>query len=55
MKNIVFYHHHVNGDCFASRIIVKHIIDNLKSSVDYYYTSHKSISSHCLDIGVIFF
>ncbi len=53
MKNIVFYHHHINGDCFASRIIVKHIIDNLKSTVDYYYTSYKSCNSHCLDIGII--
>jgi len=52
MNKIVFYHHHVNGDCFNSRIFVKHIMSILKDSVDYYFTSALSLSSHCLDIGI---
>lgn len=51
MINIIFYNFHVNGDCFTSRILVKHFIENIKNA-NYYYTSPRSLSSHCLDIGI---
>jgi len=52
MNKIVFYHYHVNGDAFSSRIFVKHIIDIFKDSVEYYYTAPRCKASHCLDIGI---
>jgi len=51
INNIIFYNFHVNGDCFTSRILVKHIIENTKD-INYYYTSHRSLASHCLDLGI---
>jgi len=51
IHSIVFFHNHVNGDCFSSRILVKQIIDNLPT-LNYYYTAPRSIISHCKDIGI---
>jgi hypothetical protein len=52
-NNIVFFHEHVNGDCFLSRILVKQIIDATKSNnITYYYTAPRAVVSHCLDLGI---
>jgi hypothetical protein len=51
MRNIIFYNFHVNGDCFTSRILVNHFLKNFKDA-NYYYTSHRSLTSHCLDLGI---
>ena len=51
IHSIVFFHNHVNGDCFSSRILVKQIIDNLPN-LNYYYTAPNSLISHCKDIGI---
>jgi hypothetical protein len=51
IHSIVFYHNHVNGDCFSSRIFVKHIIDHMPN-LNYYYTAPRSLISHCKDIGI---
>jgi hypothetical protein len=52
-NKIVFFHEHVNGDCFLSRILVKRIMDatNFKNT-DYYYTAPRAYTSHCLDLGI---
>ena len=50
---ICFFHNHVNGDCFLSRILVKQIIDANKSkNITYYYTAPRALVSHCLDLGI---
>jgi len=51
MRNIIFYHYCVNGDCFTSRILVDHFIKNVKNVV-FYYTAFRSLASHCLDLGI---
>jgi hypothetical protein len=54
IKNIVFFHEHVNGDCYFSRIFVKSVIDGTKdSNINYYYNSYRSLSSHCKDLGIM--
>lgn len=50
---IVFFHNHVNGDCFLSRILVKQIIDATKDkNIIYYYTAPRAHISWCLDLGI---
>lgn len=52
-NKIVFFHNHVNGDCFLSRILVKQIIDATKDkNIVYYYTAPRSYVSWCLDLGI---
>ena len=51
IHSIVFFNNHVNGDCFSSRIFVKHIIDHMPN-LNYYYTAPRSLISHCKDIGI---
>lgn len=51
MLKIIFYHYCVNGDSFTSRLLVDHIIKNVQNVV-FYYTSFRSLSSHCLDLGI---
>ena len=52
-NNICFFHNHVNGDCFFSRILVKQIIDANKSkNITFYYTAPRALISHCLDLGI---
>ena len=52
-KRICFYHYHVNGDCYWTRLIVQHIIENTKHlNLEYYYTAQRSLNSHCEDIGI---
>ena len=52
-KKIIFFHEHVNGDCFQSRILVKQIIENTQNiNAEYFYTANRSIISHCLDLGI---
>ena len=51
MKKICFYHYHVNGDSYISRIIVKHIVEHTKYlNLEYFYTAYRSLSSFCFDI-----
>jgi hypothetical protein len=53
MNKIIFYHEHVNGDCFLSRILVNQIIQATKHmNIEYFYTAPRSLRSHCEDIGV---
>ena len=53
INKICFYHTHANGDCYSTRLIVKHIIKNTKNlNIEYFYTAPKSLSTHCLDIGI---
>jgi hypothetical protein len=53
ITGIVFYHFHVNGDCYNSKILVKHIIENTKNNnLIFYYNSTRSLNSHCKDIGI---
>jgi hypothetical protein len=53
-NKIVFFHGHVNGDCFQSRIIVNHIITKTKHlNIEYYYTAPRVICSHSLDLGIL--
>jgi hypothetical protein len=50
---ICFFHNHVNGDCFLSRILVKQIMNANKSkNITYYYTAPRALVSHCLDLGI---
>jgi len=50
---IVFFHEHVNGDCFQSRLIVNYIINKTKNlNIEYYYTSPRTISSFSVDLGI---
>jgi hypothetical protein len=52
-KRICFYHYHVNGDCWSTRLIVQHIIEHTKHlNLEYYYTAPRAIDSHCQDIGI---
>jgi len=52
-NKIVFFHEHVNGDCFFSRILVNQIIKATKSNnITYYYTAPRAVISHCLDLGI---
>jgi len=54
IKKIVFFHDAVNGDCYFSRIFVKSVIDGTKHlNINYYYTSTRSVSSHCKDVGIM--
>ena len=54
IRNIVFFHQHVNGDCYFSRVFVKRVIDGTKDlNINYYYNSYRSLSSHCKDLGII--
>jgi len=51
---IIFFHEHVNGDCFQSRIIINHIINKTKHlNIEYYYTANRAIYSHALDLGIL--
>jgi hypothetical protein len=51
---IVFFHLHVNGDCFQSRVIVNYIISKTKDlNIEYYYTALRAICSHALDLGIL--
>lgn len=53
INKIVFFHEHVNGDCYSSRMIVNQIILSTKSlGIEYYYTAKRALNSHCLDIGI---
>lgn len=53
MKKIVFYHYHVNGDCYISRIFVKNIIDTTQSlNLEYFYQAHRSFDSYSSDLGI---
>ena len=50
---IVFFHNHVNGDCYLNRILVKQIIDATKdNNIIYYYTAQRAHASRCLDLGI---
>ena len=52
-SKICFFHNHVNGDCFLSRILVKQIIDATKNkNIMYFYTAPRALVSHCLDLGI---
>jgi hypothetical protein len=52
-NKIVFFHNHVNGDCFLSRILVNQIIEASKlDKTNYYYTAPRSYTSHCSDLGI---
>lgn len=52
-NKIVFFHQHVNGDSFHSRILVKQIIDATKEqNIMYYYTAPRAYISYCLDLGI---
>ena len=50
-NKIVFFHNHVNGDCFLSRIIVKQIIEatNL-DNINYYYTAPEVTLYTCPEV-----
>lgn len=53
-NKIVFFHGHVNGDCFQSRIIVNHIINITKHlNIEYCYTATRALSSHSLDLNIL--
>ncbi len=53
IKKICFYHYHVNGDCWSTRLIVKHIIENTTHlNLEYYYNAPRSLGSHCEDLGI---
>jgi hypothetical protein len=53
IKNIVFFHEHVNGDCYFSRTFVKNVIEGTRDmNVNYYYNSYRSLSSRCRDLGI---
>ena len=53
INKIVFYHNHVNGDCFQSRILVNQIIKETKNfNIEYYYSAPKAICSHSFDLGI---
>jgi hypothetical protein len=55
ISKVIFYHHHVNGDCFYSRIFVKQIINYFKKinpKIEFIYNSINSLDSHCFDIGI---
>jgi hypothetical protein len=52
-KKLCFYHWHVNGDCWWSRLIVGHVIKHTKHlDMEYFYNAHRSINSHCEDLGL---
>lgn len=52
-NKIVFFHNHVNGDCFLSRILVNQIIEATKlENINYYYTAPRAFISHCSDLGI---
>ena len=49
-----FFHHHVNGDCWSTRLIVNHIIKHTQHiNCEYFYTAPKAINSHCEDLGIL--
>ena len=53
IKQIIFFHNHVNGDCVMSRILVRQIIQAFnKENIEFYYTAQRAISSYCNDIGI---
>jgi len=53
MKKIVFYHYHVNGDCYISRIFVKKIIESTRHmNVEYFYYAPRAIDSYSSDLGI---
>ena len=45
INKIVFYHNHVNGDCFQSRILVNQIIKETKNFLIF---SLKSLFLRCV-------
>ena len=50
---IVFFHLHVNGDCFQSRVIVNYIINKTKHlNIEYCYTAPRAICSYSYDLGI---
>ena len=52
-NKICFYHWNVNGDCWSSRLIVNHIINHTRHlGIEYFYNAHRSINSHCEDLGL---
>ncbi len=53
IKQIIFFHNHVNGDSVMSRIFVRQITQSLnKENIEFYYTAPRAISSYCNDIGI---
>lgn len=49
-----FFHTHVNGDCWSSRLIVNHIIKHTQNmNCEYFYTAPGALNSHCEDLGII--
>jgi len=49
-----FFHHHVNGDCWSTRLIVNHIIKHTQHiNCEYFYTAPRAINSHCEDLGIL--
>lgn len=49
-----FFHTHVNGDCWSTRLIVNHIIKHTQHmNCEYFYTAPGAINSHCEDLGII--
>jgi hypothetical protein len=53
LNKICFYHYHVNGDCWSTRLIVKHIIENTKHlNLEYYYNAPRALGSHCEDLEI---
>lgn len=55
IKQIVFYHHHVNGDCYLSRIIVKAVTEYMKSKyydILFYYNAYRAFDSFSTDLDI---
>lgn len=54
MNKICFYHHHVNGDCYLTRIFVNHIVKHTKhiNNMEYFYTAPRSLNSYAYDLSV---
>jgi len=53
IDTIVFFHAHVNGDCYLTRKLVSYIIKNTQNNnIKYYYTALRSFGSYCQDIGI---
>jgi hypothetical protein len=53
MNKIIFFHDHVNGDCFFSRLLVNKIIQDTKNrNIEYFYTAPNAVQSHCEDINI---
>ena len=53
IDSIVFFHIHVNGDCYITRFLVDHIIKYTKSQInEYYYYAPRAFKSYCEDIGI---